>query len=619
MSKELKQLLAIHFLGILIMVFPGPFVLGNKLGILSEHTEQYAKEIFHSEFFSFGTFEGFTLIDPLARMKNQYSPSIYLVGSEMFNRQATIGKKDLRFGRNFPYLKETELSSETMSVQVETSNSDRHRNSVCAGLGFLIPQAYYQTWWFLALVSVLIIVILYRLYRLRVMNIRAINSKLTELVSERTDELEIRNREIASQHQEIVNQRDLANSQRDMILTQKEELEKHRHRLEELVEERTRELVEAKESAEESDRVKTAFLQNISHEIRTPMNAIVGFINLLNEKIDDKRSRDYYMRIIKDSGKDMLRLVQDVIDFSRMQIGQLEPEYTECDAKELITSAVTTIRERAARNNPKLSILAELPDKNVQLYTDEKKLTQVFSKLVENAMKFTESGHIKMGIRDINKKNITFFVEDTGSGIEKQDLEEIFNRFFTQNQGQMEETQGSGLGLAFAKLATEILGGKIWVESQVNIGSVFYFSLPYIEIVNKPDLDKHPDKISYFWPGKRVLVAEDESSNFLLIEAILKDTKVELIHAADGIELLEKMDKEEKVDLVLLDLKMPRMGGINAMKIIRDSHSDVPVIVQTAYGNTNHRGMCEEIGCNDFLVKPLMKKELLSTLKKFLG
>lgn len=512
------------------------------------------------------------------------------------------------------------LAPGTYVFHVKGSNHDGVWNHTGASIKVIVHPPFYKTVWFIGLMVALVALVIFSVYRIRVRHMSQQNSRLARQVSERTRELEKRSREIADQNERIIKQRDLATIQRDQIVKQNKELELHRTRLEELVEERTQDLVAAKEIAEESDRLKTAFLENLSHEIRTPMNAIIGFVNLLTEKIDDRFSREYYLRIINESGKSMLRLIQDIVDFSRMQTGQLQPEYGACNLNDLLRDLISTTRAKASREKPELNILANLPDQPIVMYTDGKKLYQIFSKLLENSIKYTEQGYITVGIDKLEEKWITFFVKDTGIGIKPEHINKIFDRFFTVAEDDKPGVErGSGLGLAFAKVIAELLGGKIWAESRDDSGSTFYFTLPF----KTANLDKQKSGQSvekrFSWSGKKILVAEDEESNFLLIEAILRDTGVSIIHCEDGVELLEKVDDGLEFDLVLLDLKMPRMGGINAMKLIRESNKDIPVIVQTAYDQTNHRKQCLDVGCNDFLVKPLRKMDLLETIEKYLG
>jgi len=317
----------------------------------------------------------------------------------------------------------------------------------------------------------------------------------------------------------------------------------------------------------------------------------------------------------------MLRLVEDIIDFSLMQTGQLLPEYSECDFSRLIKDLVSIFRNKAAREKQGLSIITDIPDSQPVMFTDERKLTQILMKLLENSYKFTEKGQIRIGIVSVTEKEITFSVEDSGNGIEAGNIDRIFDQFFfVSEDDSMQASRGSGLGLAFAKTVTELMGGKIWAEKSKTTGLIFYFSLPNQKpdiLALKPHSSKTPGQ--FYWPGKHIVVAEDEESNFLLIEAILKDTGIVLIRANDGVELLEILEKETNIDLVLLDIKMPRMNGINAMKILRNSKPGIPVIAQTAYDQTQHREQCREQGCEDFLVKPIRKIELLEAIKRCLG
>ncbi|MBN1599019.1 MAG: response regulator [Bacteroidales bacterium] len=618
----------------------------------------------------FGGINGLTYFYPKDIVGNTYIPPIVFTGFELFNEEVKIGNPNSPVNKNMHLLNEiylkyrdrvftikfnalsytqpyknkyrymlegfednwnpsseknyatyTNLSPGRYTFKVQASNNDNVWNLKGISMNIIVDKPFYKTIWFITLIAFLIALTIVGIYRIRVRNIRIRNQTLSHLVSERTREIEKHIEEIANQKEEITRQRDIATSQRDKIILQNEELEMHRNRLTELIEERTRELLIAKEKAEEGDKLKTAFLENISHEIRTPMNAILGFINLLIDKKDDEKLRDYYLNIINESGKSMLRLIEDIIDFSRMQTGDLELVYEECNVTEVIKNLITHSRDKASRDRPGINIIPQLPEKEIRMITDQKKLEQIFSKLVENSLKFTEKGHIKIGLNTIEDKLITFMVEDTGTGIEENQLEKIFDRFFkVQEESSNKVSRGAGLGLAFAKLVTEILGGKIWAESKLKKGSTFYFSLPYTSVdTNTVTLTEENTLTEYSWPGKRILIAEDEESNYLLIEAIFKDAGVEIIHATDGVEMLEIIDEDKNIDLILLDIKMPRLSGLNAIKIIRESNETVPVIAQTAYDQAYHRAKCIEYGCNDFLTKPLKKKELLEIVKRYLG
>jgi len=617
----------------------------------------------------FGGINGLTWFDPTEIDNNSFIPPIVFTRFDIFNREVNIHDPESPIQSNINLLNEihldyrhhvftihfaalnftqsnknrykymlenfedswndvgnqnnatyTNLTPGRYTFRVMASNNDNIWNTRGRSIDIIVHPPIYRTWWFIGLIILSIIALILAIYKYRLRNIRLINLRLTEMVRERTNELEAHSAEIEEQNRQIAEQRDLAEAQRDKIQKQNKELEFHRNHLSKLVKEQTYELKIAKEKAEEGDKLKTAFLENISHEIRTPLNAILGFINLLIEKKDDQKSRDYYLRIINESGKGMLRLVEDIIDFSRIQIGELKPEYERCNVTELIKELVSANREKIARERPNLNFLTELPKEKVIAITDEKKLKQILTKLLENSIKFTEKGHIRIGIHKLNDTWITFMVEDTGIGIDEELTDKIFDRFFkVQEENTKKIYRGSGLGLAFAKVVTELLGGKMWVESQLNKGSRFYFAIPYIKPDDSALQDDQAIGKDYRWSGKRILVAEDQDSNYLLIEAFFKNTGVELTRADDGVELLEIFEKEPDFDLILLDLKMPRMDGTNAMKIIRESNKTVPVIAQTAYDRTFHREKCLELGCNEYFVKPLKKTKVLETVRKYLG
>ncbi len=636
---------------------------GNRFSINAVHMDKEGKMYF-------GGTRGFSYFNPSDILDNSFVPPIVFTGFAIFNKEADIHDPMSPIKENINELKEihlnhkhqvftiyfaalnftqpgenkykyilenfeeswndvgnqnnatyTNLMPGKYRFRVIASNNDNVWNLEGRSLDIIVHPPFYRTWWFIGLIILGIIFFFSAIYHYRHRRIRFMNLKLIRLVKERTNELEVHSTEIEEQNKQIAEQRDFATSQRDQILKQNEELELHRKNLAKLVKDQTYELIKAKEIAEESDKLKTAFLENISHEIRTPLNAILGFINLLIEKKDDQKSIDYYLRIINESGKSMLRLVEDIIDFSLIQIGELKPVYGVCNLTELIKGLVSIHREKIAREKSKLNVLAELPDEEIIVITDKNKLNQILAKLIENSVKYTEEGYIRIGIQKYNNSFITFLVEDTGIGIDPEHADKIFDRFYIVREEDQQNTQhGSGLGLAFAKVVTEFMGGEIWVESQVKKGSKFFFTIPHIQSDSKEYLQNNSSvKKDYKWPGKRILVAEDQESNYLLIEAFFKDTGVTLYRAKDGVEMLEIFEKEPDFDLIFLDLKMPRMDGISAMKIIRETNKNVPVIAQTAYDRTYHREKCIEMGCNEYFIKPLKKNEMLETVMKYLG
>ncbi len=397
------------------------------------------------------------------------------------------------------------------------------------------------------------------------------------------------------------------------------ELKIYQDRLAELVDERTKELLQAKEEAEKNNRIKTAFFENTSHEIRTPMNTILGFINLLSDSTNSQETRDYYLRIVNESGKNLLRVIEDIIDFSLIQTGEFRLSKSNIEVIGLIKQRVLIYRQKVARENREVNILMELPNKQMEICLDRNKFIRLIDILVENAVKYTEKGYVKLGIEKIEEKNITFFVEDTGIGIDSKKLNILFDRFFVvEEENPAKLLPGTDLSLALAQKLTHIMGGKIWVESETNQGAKFFFTVPneVKQTYKSEECENKMQNIS--WRGKNILIAEDDEANFILLKTVFAKTGAEIFHAKDGVELLELLSANTDIDLIIMDIKMPRMSGLNALKIIKENYKDIPVIAQTAFDQAFHKEKCLELGCTDFLTKPLKIEKLLITVSKHL-
>jgi len=494
-------------------------------------------------------------------------------------------------------------------------------NTIGAYTDIIIRPSIYKASWFIALIIVILVLLIFLFYKYHIKTIRKANSKLSQLVKERTTMLETMNREIEEQNKEILKQRDLANIHRDQIVKQKEELEIHRNNLSNLVDIRTKELLEAKQKAEEGNKLKTVFLEIINHKIRTPMNAILGFINLLSEKIDDPNSRSFYLKILQESGRNLLHLIEDIIDFSRIHTDELKISCELCDINDMIKQLVNVYRERASREKPEINILIEIPDEPSFINSDPKKISQIISHLIDNCFRFTEKGFIKIGIKETTDDSVALFVEDSGKHMPQEALNNFYDRFYHVSHNNPDILQrDADLGLALSRYLIELLGGKICANNIENGGIAFEFTISRNNQHETPiDITEKDQEASYYWPGKKIIIAEDDETNYLLIEAIFKDTGVELFHAEDGVEFLEIIEKNPKADLVLLDIRMPRLNGLNAIKIVRETMKDVPVIAQTAYDHGYHREKAIESGCNQFMTKPLKKAELLKVVKYYLG
>ena len=461
-----------------------------------------------------------------------------------------------------------------------------------------------------------------------ILSLKEANAKLEEANQTLENKVKDRTKEILKQKNEIVKQRDLAKSQKDQITIQNEELTKHRNKLELLVQERTIDLVIAKEKAEQSDKLKSAFLANFSHEIRTPMNAIMGFSQLLvNSKRSENEKREFIDLILVNS-QHLLNLINEIIDISRIEAGETILEYHLCDLNQLLYELLNQYNEhKNLLKKTKIALILnpEIEKHNLKVTTDSNKLKQIIINLLENALKFTEEGSIEFGYKFIvteEAKSVLFYIKDTGIGIEQEAKNFIFERFRKAENNLGKLYRGAGLGLAISKKLVEILGGQIWVESEINIGSTFYFTLPYKdsdEIIEKEiDVEFKNKKIDFNWKDRLILVAEDEMINYKFIEKVLKKTKTNLLWAKNGLETFEMVQQNKNIDLVLMDIRMPLMDGYEATRKIKEINNKIPIIAQTAYALDYERTEILSAGCNDYISKPYTIYELLNLINKYL-
>jgi PAS domain S-box-containing protein len=377
------------------------------------------------------------------------------------------------------------------------------------------------------------------------------------------------------------------------------------------------ELVIAKEKAEESDKLKTAFLHNISHEIRTPMNAIVGFSALLGEPDIDAQSQKSYIEVIMQSSNHLLSIITDIVDISNIEANLIKTVKNEISVNLTLKSLYDQFTFRAEEKNIKLICETVLSDSDALIIADSTKLTQILSNLINNALKFTEKGYIKVTCR-LNENFLEFCVSDSGIGISQEYHTRIFDRFY-QVQYSMERLyEGTGLGLAISKAYVEHLGGRIWLTSELGKGTSFFFTVPYEKQLIKaiPGYEKKtPDSI-VFAVKKVILVAEDVESNFKLIRYFLTGSNAEVLHAYNGKEAVEKCFSERNIDLILMDIKMPVMDGYTALKLIREKNTVIPIIAQTAYSDDREKAI--ECGFSGFISKPFDRKALFRVLSEFI-
>ena len=412
-------------------------------------------------------------------------------------------------------------------------------------------------------------------------------------------------------------------------ITHREKVEKelndYQNQLEDLVEERTLELKIAKEKAEEADKLKTSFLANMSHEIRTPMNAIVGFSYLLTDKESAEEAKSEYVKIIKSNSEVLMNLINDILDISIIEAGQLRTKNKPVDLESVLNELKTFFAQEIDKlPNKKLYIESDYDTNcsNVTVSTDAIRLRQILSNLLWNALKFTPEGTITLGYRLSGNDSIIFFVKDTGVGIEPNKHEVIFERFSKfSNNAEASLYSGTGLGLAICKELVNALQGSIWVDSYPDKGSTFYFTIPYVAeesikiAENKPKANLNINKLK----GKTILVAEDVESNYKLIEAFLAKANVNILWAKDGLQAINKLRDNPDTDIIVMDIQMPVLDGLNALKNIRKLNQSVPVIFNTAFYREEERDICLAAGCTDYMSKPIRKEDLLEKLIQHIG
>ena len=377
------------------------------------------------------------------------------------------------------------------------------------------------------------------------------------------------------------------------------------------------ELISAKEKAEESDRLKSAFLANMSHEIRTPMNGILGFADLLKEPELSGEDRQEYIGIIEKSGLRMLNIINDLIDISKVESGQMEISYSEVNINEQTEYIYNFFKPEVNRKGMHLSFQNGLPKEKAVIQTDREKLYAILTNLVKNAIKYSDTGIIEIGYSQ--KDNfLIYFIKDTGIGIPDSKKEAIFNRFIQADVTDKRAFQGAGLGLAISKSYVEMLGGNIWVESIEGTGSSFYFTIPYNviseEIINKKVGSKKTKDLVI--KNLKILIAEDDESSEKLLTEILKNYCKEEIRVNNGLDAVQVSLNNPDLDLILMDIQLPEMNGYEATREIRKFNKSVIIIAQTAFALTGDRELAIKAGCNDYISKPISQAKLKEMVKK---
>jgi len=381
-------------------------------------------------------------------------------------------------------------------------------------------------------------------------------------------------------------------------------------------------LIKANVEAEASSRLKSSFLANISHEIRTPLNSVVGFSNLLLANDITNKVKEEYIENINHNSEKLLQIIGDIIDLSRLESSQIEITYEETSLSSIVNEIIEDSRKIIRRNEKSiiLNVKNNFEDSSDLIFTDRIWLKRVLNHLMDNAIKFTLEGSVEFSYLRENS-DIVFIISDTGIGINKENLGRIFEEFRQEIDGHHRPFEGLGIGLTLAKEVVERMGGKIFVKSEKGIGSEFSFSIPYRPAGSTGSKSRsiNSDYLlsSINWSSRKCLLVDDNKDVLIYLNRILLDTGVTILTARSGFEAIEIVKSTPDIDVVLLDMQMPEMNGIEATKEIRKIRKNLPIIAQTAFIFEDDKDIILEAGCDACLIKPIRKEHLLTVMSSF--
>jgi len=373
------------------------------------------------------------------------------------------------------------------------------------------------------------------------------------------------------------------------------------------------ELLRTMEKAEESDKLKTTFLANMSHELRIPINSIQGFTGLLTSSDLNSTEKTEYIEKVSRSSQQLLKLINDYAEITKIVSGQITASPVSFELNTLIKDVYTEYAPAASRKNLLLTYHLGLPDTTSYIRFDDLKLRHVLSNLIDNAIKFNDAGSVDFGY-ELKDSILEVYVKDTGRGIGKDYQNVIFERFRKLDDPYTRKSEGPGLGLSIAKAYVEFLGGKIWVNSQTGRGSNFTFSIPYLPVEAPSKTVREPQKGELNLHKRTILVVEDDETNFEYMERLLAKADAIVLRASNGQEAVERCTSGSHIDLVLMDINMPMMNGLEATRLIKNASPEMPIIAVTAYALSGDRESCISAGCDDYIPKPIARDELFTKL-----
>lgn len=589
----------INFKPTLVYIFYNLGSLYRNLGEFDKSIEYFTKglnlsvEISMKDYISYNYEALSALYEQLGEYKKSlnYYKEYSLIKDSLFNEEKhrQIEELEAQF-QNAQHQKEIEYLKLEQELQQAKLRKKENQNLV------------------LILSSLLTLVIAFILF-IFVRKQRSLNDKLHVEIEERKSSEE----ELRKMKQELesrVKQRtqDIEETNRKLV----QEIEEH--------EKTMQDLEIAKDKAEEADKLKSNFLANVSHELRTPMNAISGFSQMLGYDHLSVNKRQEYVQLVQENCASLTNLIDDIVDFAAIESGQINIEIKQFNPHptlEYLYDHFTKEIIKRNKENVVLSYANENSENDILLETDPSRLKQILAILIDNALKFTEKGHVEFGFVHPKDKEIQFFVRDTGIGIDEKHQKLIFERFRQVDESTTKKYGGSGIGLSVAKSLVELLQGEIFVESTPKRGATFYVNLPFNSVQESISKKITPDQFD--WKDKTILIAEDKKINFEIFQETLSITNVNLLWAKNGQEAIDLVKENHKIDLVLLDIQMPVMDGYECARRLKSMTSEIPIIAQTAYALPQDSYKCFDAGCDDYIAKPISLDHFLKKLNKYLS